>query len=309
MQFFGVSYDSALLTCRKSRHCVYPNPGFQHQLREYDRKLMQKRFEQDQRTGGRYLNDYTKINKFINQTQRSITQQPAGLDSNHYQFNQGGTKDRLGANGLIRRGMSTTNSNVFSKELQNRLLEKTMTSMQFRNSTQDRHRNMLQSWKQTDLGNPFSSYYRDIDQDSFLRQNPDFEPIRKIQRVTVDSRDTAIESGRNTKFKRSAMKSLGSNHPVKPHHSFVPSPIPHYSNGQTRGRPTTAAVKTTSFRKNLMTPDQRQFAMEHLNRKLNQINGLKQRAKNLNSTLNNLKEEYAGVRNNSSLRIKSNYYN
>lgn len=133
---------------------------------------------------------------------------------------------------------------------------------------------MMKSWKQTDLGNPFSSYYREIDQDSYLRQNPEYEPIRSMQKVKVESRDTVRD--RYSKASRSAMKTLGVTQPVKPYHSFTAQPIPYYSNGEeTRGRPTTATVKSSSFRKSHMTPQQKRFVISELNRRVNHINGMK----------------------------------
>jgi hypothetical protein len=151
MAIYGVSYDSAMLTCRKSRHCVYPNPGFQHQLREYDKSLQRRRYGQDQRTGGRYLNDYSKLNDFLNKNSRLASQQAAGLDCSHWQFNKSGVKDRLGSHALVRKGTSRSNVNFYSPtnaRSKINALERTKSAVSVRaGAKSSKRRPMLRTWR------------------------------------------------------------------------------------------------------------------------------------------------------------------
>jgi len=48
MYKMALTYDSAVLTVRKARSVVYPNPGFQRQLLTFEKKLKLLRYQDNQ---------------------------------------------------------------------------------------------------------------------------------------------------------------------------------------------------------------------------------------------------------------------
>jgi hypothetical protein len=80
---------------------IYPNPGFQRQLQDFERQLNRERFQQDQHF---YVPpDYTLVTKQLD-LDGSKTRR-AGLRSDWHQLNHKTSQDRLGYNGLVNKGM------------------------------------------------------------------------------------------------------------------------------------------------------------------------------------------------------------
>lgn len=80
MYKLALTLDSAVLTVRKARGVIYPNPGFMKQLKSFERKLKQLRYEDNQQA--RFLEDYTTVSNRMKKAQ--IDMVTAGLSSDFY---------------------------------------------------------------------------------------------------------------------------------------------------------------------------------------------------------------------------------
>ena len=101
MYKLALTLDSAVLTVRKARGVIYPNPGFMKQLKAFERKLKLLRYEDNQQA--RFLEDYTTVSNRMKKAQ--IDMVTAGLSSDFYQMNKNTTKDRMGNFGIILKGL------------------------------------------------------------------------------------------------------------------------------------------------------------------------------------------------------------
>lgn len=80
MYKLALTLDSAVLTVRKARGVIYPNPGFKKQLKSFERKLKLLRYDDNQQA--RFLEDYTTVSNRMKKAQ--IDMVTAGLSSDFY---------------------------------------------------------------------------------------------------------------------------------------------------------------------------------------------------------------------------------